>query len=204
MTYKRVLEVPFSSSRKMMLTVTDVSDKNSLCAGGASLPAGSQFLTVCKGAPNYILELCSSLLTADGSSKVMTEEEKLHVSHLVDEYSSRALRVLAIAMRPMTTLPFDINDDDVSTDLKFRGCCQDLTLVGLVASIDPDREGVKESVSLARGTGIRVVMITGDYLGTASAIAKNVQILQEGDNERISAVDCTDLRHDGKYLPDSG
>merc|ERR1719420_1477779 len=106
-------------------------------------------------------------------------------------------------MRPMASLPFDVDDEDVSTDSKFRGCCQDLTLLGLVASIDPDRDGVKESVSLARGAGIRVVMITGDYLKTASAIAKNVQILQEGDNEAVSAVDCADLHPDGAYLPES-
>merc|ERR1712013_469114 len=89
-----------------------------------------------------------------------------------------------------------------SADAKFRSCSQELTLIGLVASIDPDRDGVKESVSLARSAGIRVVMITGDYLKTASAIAKNVRILQEGDDEAVAAVDCTCLRTEGTYLDD--
>merc|ERR1719506_2077758 len=199
--YKRVLEVPFSSSRKMMLTVTDVSDKSSLCPGGAPLPAGSQFLTVCKGAPNYILELCTSQLMQDGTSCPLSETDRSEVLKIVDEYSSKALRVLAIAMRPMGNLPFDANDEELTTDAKFEACRQDLQLIGLVASIDPERDGVKESVVLARGAGIRVVMITGDYLKTAAAIAKNVNILQEDDGEG-SAVDCTCLRPQGDYLPD--
>merc|ERR1719506_1775942 len=199
--YKRVLEVPFSSSRKMMLTVTDVSDKSSLCPGGAPLPAGSQFLTVCKGAPNYILELCTSQLMQDGTSCPLSETDRSEVLKIVDEYSSKALRVLAIAMRPMGNLPFDANDEELTTDAKFEACRQDLQLVGLVASIDPERDGVQESVVLARGAGIRVVMITGDYLKTAAAIAKNVNILQEDDGEG-SAVDCTCLRPQGDYLPD--
>jgi len=80
-----------------------------------------------------------------------------------------------------------------------------LQLVGLVASIDPDRDGVKLSVEQARGAGIRVVMITGDYLKTASAIASNVSILQDTDDAKVSAVDCQCLRpdaNDGDYLPD--
>merc|ERR1711907_65656 len=80
------------------------------------------------------------------------------------------------------------------------GCRDQLCLVGLVASIDPDRDGVKESVELARGAGIRVVMITGDYLKTAAAIAHNVRILQEGDDESTAAVDCASLRPGGNYL----
>merc|ERR1719456_1821477 len=99
--FKRVLEVPFSSSRKMMLTVTNVSGKDRLCAGCVKLPSGNSFLTVCKGAPNYILELCTSQLKADGSTSTMTEADKAEVLKVVDEYSSKALRVLAVAMKPM-------------------------------------------------------------------------------------------------------
>merc|ERR1719215_573961 len=88
-------------------------------------------------------------------------------------------------------------------DTKFKLCKQNLQLVGLVASIDPDRDGVKVSVEQARGAGIRVVMITGDYLKTAQAIARNVSILQADDDESVSAVDCQCLRPDinnGNYL----
>jgi len=89
----------------------------------------------------------------------------------------------------------------VTTDQRFAACRQGLCLVGLVASIDPDRDGVPESVELARGAGIRVVMITGDYLKTAVAIAQNVKILKPEDDAETSAVDCASLRPNDEYLP---
>merc|ERR1719401_346935 len=167
------------------------------------LPSSSRFLTVCKGAPNYILDLCNTTLAGSGSTKLMAEEDKQNILNIVDEFSSRALRVLAIAVNPMETMPFDLDEEDIATDDKFRICAQGLLFIGLVASIDPDRDGVKESVTSAREAGIRVVMITGDYLKTAAAIAKNVRILQEEDSEAFAAVDCACLRPNGSYLPDS-
>merc|ERR1719343_1528120 len=91
-------------------------------------------------------------------------------------------------------MPFDEGNEDLTTDQKFEMCRSELRLVGLVASIDPDRDGVPESVIAARGAGIRVVMITGDYLKTAVAIAKNVNILQACDDEATSSCDCAKLR----------
>lgn len=200
--YKRVLEIPFSSSRKMMLTVSDVSGKERLCANGVNGIGlgGSKFLTVCKGAPNYIIDICAQWTDDTGACKPMTAEKKAEILQVVDEYSSKALRVLAIAFRHTPKLPYDAENEDLSTDDKFAACRQNLTLVGLVASIDPDREGVKDAVIAARGAGIRVVMITGDYLKTAVAIAKNVNILKLEDDEHICAVDCQGLRPTGTYL----
>merc|ERR1712190_250503 len=130
-----------------------------------------------------------------------TRAAKNELTAVVDKYSSQALRVLAIAVNPMVEMPFDQSDDDLSTDAKFSACQKDLMLVGLVASIDPARDGVKESVEDARGAGIRVVMITGDYLKTAVAIAKNVNILKPEDAEDC-AVDCQGLRPNAAYLSD--
>merc|ERR1719203_1762044 len=194
------MEIPFSSSRKMMLTISDVSGRGELCKGGMTLPAGTQFLSVCKGAPNFILEYCTEQLAEDGSIKPLTPGDKESLLAVVDKYSSKALRVLAIATRSFTDLPFDLKDEDMSTDQKFAACRKDLRLLGLVASIDPDRDGVPQSVLSARGAGIRVVMITGDYLKTAIAIAHNVNILLPEDDEAIAAVDCKSLRPDGDYL----
>ena len=198
--YPRVIEIPFSSSRKMMLTVSDVSGRTNLCADGMPLPSGTKYVAVCKGAPNFIVDLCVERMMADGTVAKMTEEAKAEILKVVDDYSMKALRVLAVAARPMKELPFDTNDDETSTDQKFTALRQDLRLLGLVASIDPDRDGVKGSVLDARGAGIRVVMITGDYLKTAIAIAKNVQILQPQDDEATAAVDCNSLRPGGQYL----
>jgi len=200
--YPRVLEVPFSSSRKMMLTVSKVKGSE-LCPGAMALESGTKYLTVCKGAPNYIIDLCAEQLKEDGSVAKLTEADKKSILQIVDGYSERALRVLAIAARPMKNLPYDENNEDVTTDQKFEACRKQLRLIGLVASIDPERDGVPQSVLAARGAGIRVVMITGDYLLTAIAIAKNVNILQPTDDEETCAMDCAKLRPDGEYLSDS-
>merc|ERR1719270_242632 len=184
-----------------MLTVSDVSGREALCKNGMALPSGTGLLSVCKGAPNFILEHCAEQLLADGQTKKLTEADKKDVLDVVDQYSSKALRVLAIATQTFEKMPFNTSDEDLTTDQKFEACRKDLRLLGLVASIDPDRDGVPESVTSARGAGIRVVMITGDYLKTAIAIAKNVNILLPEDDEATSAVDCAKLRPDGDYLP---
>jgi len=198
--YKRVLEIPFSSSRKMMLTVTDVAGRETLCEKGMKLPSGAGLISVCKGAPNFILDHCTEQLMADGTAKAMTDTDKKEVLDIVDKFSSKALRVLAIATRTFESMPFNEADEDLTTDKKFEACRTGLRLLGLVASIDPDRDGVPESVISARGAGIRVVMITGDYLKTAIAIAKNVNILQARDDESTSACDCAKLRPNNEYL----
>merc|ERR1719270_2385114 len=183
-----------------MLTVSDVSGREALCKNGMALPSGTGLLSVCKGAPNFILEHCAEQLLANGETKVMTEADKKDVLDVVDQYSSKALRVLAIATQTFEKMPFNPSDEDLTTDQKFEACRKDLRLLGLVASIDPDRDGVPESVTSARGAGIRVVMITGDYLKTAIAIAKNVNILLPRDDEATSACDCAKLRPNGEYL----
>merc|ERR1719215_41680 len=182
----------------MMLTLTDVSGRDRICEGGMPSPPGTKFLSVCKGAPNYILDHCTEELTADGSFSPMTDASKERLLNEVDMYSSRALRVLAIATRTFESIPYA--SDDLSTDDKFEACRKNLRLLGLVASIDPDRDGVPKSVTGARGAGIRVVMITGDYLKTAIAIARNVHILMSEDSEDTAACDCARLRPNGAYL----
>jgi magnesium-transporting ATPase (P-type) len=198
--HPRVLEVPFSSARKMMLTVSKVSS-NTLGLGGIELPEGTKLVTVCKGAPNFILDACTQFLGPDGSFQPMSENKKQEILGVVDEFSSQALRVLAMAIVPLEELPFDESNEDLQTDEKFAACRSGLRLVGLGAAIDPERDGVPQAVLDARGAGIRVVMITGDYVKTAIAIAKNCNILQEGDDENKDAVDCGALRPGGKYLP---
>ncbi|CAE7634312.1 unnamed protein product [Symbiodinium sp. CCMP2456] len=131
-----------------------------------------------------------------------TEEERLRVSTVVDRYSDEALRVLAVAVGFVPV--GSALDEELTADEKFDRFGKELVLLGLVASLDPDREGVRDSVVAARGAGIRVVMITGDYLKTAVAIARRVEILQSEDSLVGSAVDCGALRPDAEeeYLPD--
>ena len=89
-----------------------------------------------------------------------------------DEMSRQALRVLTIAYKVMDQLPKEITIDTIE---------KDLTFMGLVGMIDPPRPEARDAVAVCRQAGIRPVMITGDHVVTASAIAKDLGILQEGD-----------------------
>lgn len=199
----RVVEIPFSSSRKMMVTVTKtpagIASNTPPPLAHVSQEPDSHTVHV-KGAPNYILEKCSQMLDADGKPQPLSQAGKDEVLKTVDNLSSQALRVLAIATKSIgTKLPFN---EDAETDDKFSSMVHGLTLCGLCASIDPERDGVKDAVRESREAGVRVVMITGDYLGTAIAIAKNINIIRENESPEETATDCGALRpgKDGKYI----
>ena len=201
MSLERISEIPFSSSRKMMVTVTKTTSKTELGHVGEV----GELTAHVKGAPNYILEKCTSFLASDGSVKNLQESDKKQIMDKVDELSEKALRVLAVATRPLgESLPFD---DEAAVDAKFTKIVNGLTFCGLCASIDPERDGVGDAVLKSKTAGVRVVMITGDYLKTAIAIAKNIGILNpksfvEGNGE---ATDCSALRpqQDGSYITHS-
>lgn len=89
-----------------------------------------------------------------------------------DEMSSSALRVLAIAYKKIDNVPDNPTSDDLENNLTF---------LGLVGMIDPPRPEAKAAVATCRKAGIKPIMITGDHVVTASAIAKELGILQEGD-----------------------
>merc|ERR1719301_163612 len=212
--FPRSLEVPFSSSRKMMMTCSKM-DRATLGDGGVSLPEGTKLLAVVKGAPNYIIDSCTTWLTPEGTEAKLTEDVKASTMAVIDDLSSQALRVLAVAAKPMPKFPFDENDEDLSSDDKFKAILKTgLHFMGLVASIDPERDGVKQAVKDANAGNIRVVMITGDYLMTAKAIAHNIRILKnaaeareegmEADDDNVAALDCGRLRPNGDYLSESG
>eukprot|EP00924_Labyrinthula_sp_SR-Ha-C_P002375 snap_masked-scaffold_16-processed-gene-2.28-mRNA-1 protein AED:0.01 eAED:0.02 QI:0/0/0/1/1/1/2/0/1138 len=206
----RVFQVPFSSARKMMLTVSELNDsKGSNAYAKTTFPgifksANPTHVANVKGAPNFILKDCDSWTTPSGDVVPLSQEDKDKVLQRVDELSAEALRVLAIAIRPIEKMPFDPKDKDLdwSTDQKFESLVKQpgLILLGLVASIDPERDGVPQAVLDAQGGHIRVVMITGDYLPTAKAIAHNVNILLSDDDEEACALDCGKLRPTGDYI----
>ena len=89
-----------------------------------------------------------------------------------DEMSAKALRVLAVAYKQVDAIPQTLTSETLENGL---------TLMGLVGMIDPPRPEAKEAVAVCRQAGIKPVMITGDHVVTASAIAKELGILQDGD-----------------------
>ncbi|QHL88678.1 HAD-IC family P-type ATPase [Nibribacter ruber] len=152
--FPREAELPFDSDRKLMSTVHTM---------------GGQRVLLTKGGPDVVLSRCRRVLV-DGQEKPATPELLEGIRAQIEEFSDRALRVLAFAYKPLAP----------SGALTFEEE-QDLVLVGLKAMIDPPREEVYASIEESRKAGIKTVMITGDHKTTAQAIARQIGLMQEQD-----------------------
>ena len=136
----RINEIPFNSNRKMMTTIHQ---------------KGNKYIVITKGAPDILLERC-------------IDKDKIMYKRQNSEMTNKALRVMGVAYKELTTLPSKINSDTLESNLKF---------LGLIGMIDPPREGVREAVETCKKAGIKTVMITGDHIETAKAIARDLNIL---------------------------
>ena len=155
--HPRLGEIAFDSDRKLMSTLHKLDGVYTLCT---------------KGAMDVLLSRSVSIMTKDGPRPI-TEEDKAKISETNTHLSENGLRVLAFAMK----------------EYKDAKECPQLTLedengytfVGLISMIDPPREESKKAVADAKRGGIRTVMITGDHKVTATAIAKQIGIFEDGD-----------------------
>ena len=146
---KRVAEAPFDSNRKLMSTVHLVN---------------GSYVQYTKGALDELLAICTNILTKDGIRPI-TEEDVTTIKAHNKQMASKALRVLGLAY---TTYEKEFDDDNLE---------HDLTFVGFVGMKDPIRPEVVDAIKKCQAAGIRVVMITGDHLDTASAIAMELGII---------------------------
>jgi Ca2+-transporting ATPase len=172
--YPRENEVPFDSERKRMVTIHDIQgpDPNDISPFVNTKLRGWDVIAV-KGAPDLVLDLCTSYQTVDDETKPMEENIHTRILDANDSMTEAALRVLAVAYRLVREAPkpADVAVDELEKDLIF---------VGLVGMIDPPREEVQHAIEKASRAGIRTVMITGDYPNTARAIAENIGLLRPG------------------------
>jgi P-type Ca2+ transporter type 2C len=158
----RVQEIPFDSERKRMTTIhRNESVGRLVSSGGFTYPPLFAFV---KGAPDVILDLCGHRLQ-DGETLELTADRRQEVLDHNREMASHALRVLGVAYRPLDGVPDDLSPANVERDLVF---------VGLLGMIDPPRPEVIEALKVARGAGLKSVMVTGDYKDTAEAIARDI------------------------------
>ncbi len=153
----RVGEVPFDSERKMMSTVHKE-------------PGG--YIQYTKGAPDEVLKQCTHMLR-DGQPVPLGENERAEILAANKAMADRALRVLAAAQRVYETAPEKYEAGLLE---------QQLCLIGLCGMIDPVRPEVKDAIAKCQSAGIRPIMITGDHVDTAVAIAKELGILEAGKN----------------------
>ena len=182
--YTRVQENTFNSERKMMSVLVSVGKGDKLTK---AYFGSSSHVAVVKGAPNIILDNCTQIQTSATTVGPLSAQQKAAILKTVDEYSSTALRVLAVAYKPYSQSPKDVTGPSLENNLVFGG---------LIASIDPERKEVPHSIEQAHEAGIRVVMITGDYLLTARAIAENIGLLPK-NSATDKALDCAIIRKFG-------
>lgn len=152
---KRVFEIPFDSTRKLMTTVH--TTKDGTCR------------SITKGAFDVLLKKCSHIYI-NGKVLPITDIHRTRLSHINLSLTEEALRVIAISYKDLNKVPTSSKDLETG-----------LTLVGLLGMIDPPRAEVKDAVSLCKSAGITPVMITGDHISTACAIAKQLGILTENE-----------------------
>ena len=154
--FPRLQELPFDSDRKLMSTLHEIDGEH---------------LLLTKGGPDIVFGRSTKVLI-DDQVVPLTDEIRNKLQHQNEEFSKRALRVLAFAYRPLT----DIQSRELTLEDE-----NELILVGLMAMIDPPRKEVKQAVADAKSAGIKTVMITGDHKTTAVAIAQEIGISAEGD-----------------------
>ena len=162
MMFPRVNEVPFDSNRKMMTTIHKI---------------GSKYRIITKGAPDVLLQRCTKEILDVGEmqNQFNVRVQALEFSRIQNDnrqMAQKALRVIAVAYKDVDSIPAKIDSSSIENNLTF---------VGLIGMIDPPREGVREAVKTCKEAGIKTVMITGDHLETAKAIAKDLGILNLRD-----------------------
>lgn len=152
--FPRLQEIPFDSDRKLMSTLHFRNNRYEM---------------LIKGAPDVLLARCTSI-DQNGEVLPLTDEIRNAIVDQNREFSSQGLRVLAFAKKVLSeNRPLTLEDEN------------DLIFTGLIAMMDPPRVESAPAVADCRRAGIRPVMITGDHKITASAIAREIGILQDGD-----------------------
>lgn len=160
--YPRVGEVPFDSGRKMMSTVH---------------AKAKGFVQFTKGAPDEILKKCTHA-DINGEVVEMNDEIRSKIMEENTRMGNKALRVFAVAYKTYDAIPETID----SESLEF-----DMTFIGLTGMIDPVRPEVKDAIVECRTAGIKPIMITGDHINTAKAIARELGILTDDSQAMMGA-----------------
>jgi potassium/sodium efflux P-type ATPase len=156
--FERVGEIPFTSERKLMSTFESDTERE----GRIDL--------VTKGAPDVLLSRCTHERVA-GEVRPLAEARRREVLAVVDRLADQALRTLAVAYRPLPDRERPAEDESMESELVY---------LGVVGIIDPPRPEAKTAIEEAKRAGVRVIMITGDHPRTASRIAGELGMVEDG------------------------
>ncbi|XP_040182315.1 potassium-transporting ATPase alpha chain 2 isoform X2 [Rana temporaria] len=170
---RKVTEIPFNSTNKFQLSVHETDDPND-----------KRLLLVMKGAPERILDRCSTIMM--GGKEVPLDET------MKDSFQTAYMELGGLGERVLGFCHFYLPEDKYTPSYEFdtesmNFQTTDLCFVGLLSMIDPPRSTVPDAVSKCRSAGIKVIMVTGDHPITAKAIAKSVGIISAG-NETVDDI----------------
>ena len=170
--YRKICEIPFNSRNKFQVSIHENSKGNSV------------YLLVMKGAPERILDRCSTIIV-NGVEHKMTKEWREKFENAYMEMGGYGERVLGFCdcELPIEEYPAGFPFDQEEINFPIQG----LRFVGLISMIDPPRSAVPDAVAKCRSAGIKVIMVTGDHPITAKAIAKSVGIIS-ADNMTVEEV----------------
>ena len=154
----RIDELPFSSETKRMTTIHE--------------SMGKKRIAYMKGAPEVVLSKCTNLLT-NGQVSKLSDDDRAEIIQANEAMAKQALRNLGFAYRE---LPQTVKVCDERIE-------KDFTFIGIVGMIDPPRDEVKDAINTCKKAGIDVVMVTGDHKLTAVAVAKELNLLGENEEE---------------------
>ena len=171
-SFKKTFEIPFNSRNKWMMSIIQEHDKS-----GSTQP-----WMLIKGAPDVLSPAVSYILDSTGAAVPFGHAQRDRLSRLQNQWSSEGQRVIAVCKRSLDAMK--LSSDETELEETLYNELQDLTLVGLIGIRDPPRADVKEAVKIIRAAGVRIFMVTGDFMITALAIAKQV---------------CLYLRHSWRY-----
>ncbi|VVC37998.1 Hypothetical protein CINCED_3A017786 [Cinara cedri] len=170
---RKICEIPFNSTNKYQVSIHETED-----------PADLRYLLVMKGAPERVLDRCSTIFIG-GKEKVLDEDMREAFNNAYLELGGLGERVLGFCdmLLPSDRFPKNFMFDVDEPNFPLSG----MRFVGLMSMIDPPRAAVPDAVAKCRSAGIKVIMVTGDHPITAKAIAKSVGIISEG-NETVEDI----------------
>ncbi|RLI16183.1 ATPase, partial [Candidatus Bathyarchaeota archaeon] len=153
----RINEIPFSSERKRMTTVHESGEKK---------------IAYMKGAPEIVLERCTKVYM-NGKARRLTSEIRKKILAINEAMAVQALRNLGFAYKELPESKTSLSEEEE----------EGFVFLGIMGMIDPPREEVKDAIYMCRKAGIKVVMVTGDHKLTAVAVAKELNLIGENENE---------------------
>ncbi|XP_050440876.1 sodium/potassium-transporting ATPase subunit alpha isoform X4 [Adelges cooleyi] len=170
---RKVCEIPFNSTNKYQVSIHETED-----------PTDSRHLLVMKGAPERVLDRCSTIFIG-GKEKVLDEDMREAFNNAYLELGGLGERVFGFCdmLLPADRFPKNFMFDVDEPNFPLSG----MRFVGLMSMIDPPRAAVPDAIAKCRSAGIKVIMITGDHPITSKAIAKSVGIISEG-NETVEDI----------------